>query len=230
MLLKLPYDVWQKWPGWIAVIIECILLALFFFYRARYKVGPELSKKVQFGYGLFMLGYAGCRILFIFSDMERDLNDISRLYTQLVISGYICMIVSLLWLAHVIERNIMQSKKKFTTRLFITLLVITGVMLAVSSIYYNSELVITLTRYFVYSISFIAGLVVFIFYLNMVIKTTGIVRINFLLNLFGLILIFIGTTMDSEIFYLLFPIFIPPIITASGFIVFTLSQWRSAQL
>ncbi|MBD3351107.1 MAG: hypothetical protein GF364_06440 [Candidatus Lokiarchaeota archaeon] len=224
MILELDYNLWEKLPGWIAVIIESVIISFYMYFKIRSKKELESTKKVVDGYIAFILGFALCRLLFIFSDFERDLNDISQLYTQLVLIGYIVNIAAFVWLAHIMEFYLLRSKTKFTTKLFAILLSVVIVMLFLTLIYYNEDLIISIARYTLYGVSGIAGFVVFLFYVKLIKDTVGVIRKKFIIMFVGLCFLFGGMIIDAEILQRFYPIWLPSILSGIGILVFALSQ------
>lgn len=225
MLYDLSYNLWEKVPGWIAVI-GVSFIVIFMFYKRSKKAELPITKKVITGYMFFILGFTICRILFLISDFERNINDVSRLYTQIVLLGYIANVGAFLWLARIIENHLLQSKRMITTKL-ITIVLAFIVVMFIISIFYFTDLIIMITRYTVYSMSLISGLVVLAFYFKLIFKTTGVVQKKFILSLLGICIMFSGIALDSEIFTNWLPIFVPPIITIVGMIIFSLSQRKT---
>ncbi|MHA1439978.1 MAG: hypothetical protein ACTSPD_20705 [Promethearchaeota archaeon] len=223
VLYKLSYNLWEKEPFWIGVIIECIVIALILFKRAQ-GLELEVTKKVFHGYAYFLIGFAITRLLFILSDFERDINDVSKLYTQIVILAYISSIIAFMALARVVEIHLLKSKIQFTTKLMIVMITFLLIMFVFASIYFNSELIITITRIGLYTVEGIAALLVIIFYVKLIMQTVGSVRKKFAINFLGIFLLFLGLFLDSEIFQWLFPIWVYPILSGVGILIFVISQ------
>lgn len=222
MIFDLSYNLWEKVPGWIAVIGVSFAVIIMFHQRSK-KAELPVTKKVITGYMFFILGFAICRILFLISDFERDINDVSRLYTQIVLLGYVANVGAFLWLARIIEKHLLLSKRMFTTKI-ITIVLGFIVIMFIISIFYFTDLIIMITRYTVYAMSAVSGLVVLAFYFKLIFKTTGVVQKKFILSLVGICVMFSGIALDSELFTNWLPIFIPPIITIVGMIIFSFSQ------
>ena len=67
------YNFWEKEIAWLIVIVYAIFTAFMLFklsIQAKKKSSGSRSK-ISIAFGILFLGYAGARILFIFSDIER---------------------------------------------------------------------------------------------------------------------------------------------------------------
>jgi len=127
-------------------------------------------------------------------------------------------------LARIIEIHLLNSKIQFTTKLLIGLVSFLIIMLVITSIYYNSSLIILITRIGMYSANGVAAFLVLIFYIRLIYRTIGNVRKKFILNFMGILLFFIGIILDSELLQHLLPVYIYPIISGTGLLIFIISQ------
>jgi hypothetical protein len=98
-------------------------------------------------------------------------------------------------------------------------------MFVISTIHYT-DMIYNIAQYTVYAMSTVAGLVVLAFYMKLIAKTTGIVKKEFIFSLLGICIMFLGVIFDSSMItsLLSIPIFLPPIITCIGMIIFSFSQ------
>ncbi|MHA1309773.1 MAG: hypothetical protein ACTSWR_10305 [Candidatus Helarchaeota archaeon] len=211
-------------PRNIIIIIMILILIVFcilFFYKGL-KDDDNNIKKINYGYGIFIFGYALTRIFFLFSDYERFLNGLTNLHYMYVSIAYTISMFALLVISLVIERYLVKFKYIFVISSAIALLfsIISLFALEIQSI----------TQIIMYIAAGIVLLGIIGMYIYLVIKLSGKYRRRALGALFGFLLIAIGLILDirvlEDIFGTLDPVrqIVSPISMLIGFIIFGITQ------
>ena len=220
MILQIPevFDQAIYYKG-ISLILWIIAIALLFigdvlFYLKSRKTEFTTQRKLYIGYSFFFFFFALMRITFIVAVYLPSDYDF---YTSL---GYILGTIGLIILLFIIETYLVPKTKRIFT-------LITIVMFSVSLI----SLIGTVSREFSLTIlnilQPIAVLIIFGIYLFIILKGTGEIRTKAIWFLIGLILLFLGHIMDSEMWFTAFPAFpyeIPPIVMIGGIIIILYKQ------
>jgi len=186
----------------------------------------EMVSKIRFYYGLFLICWAISRGLFIASDYVLDKEGATFLNIQLILIGYLVMILSFTALIFNIEKNIKSPASMTTTK--ITLVGDFGLIgFWIGSIF--STKVEIYARIFAYIITSIVSVIIFFFLLFLALKLVGKIRKIALLNLLAICLIFAGHVLDSR---LLAPfyydiIWFPALLSLTGSILFYYVQKKS---
>jgi hypothetical protein len=212
------YNLWEKEIAWLIVIGYATFIALMFFKRSAQakKVSSGYQSEIFKAFGLFILGIVGARIFFIFSDIERWNNCQSTLHAQYVLFSYTVGIFSSLMLLKVIERDVLLMKKGIGFKMYLTFALIALMLAIFASIIIEYLDTIRLINTIISS--FGAGLLM-ILYIKMIMLSTGEVRRQALLTLLGVVTIFLGSIIDSELLIrqLNIPIWLPAIFPMVGF-------------
>ncbi len=223
--MELPYNLFDKAIAWVIAIALAIIVGIIFLQQAKTVKGEsEVVGRIKKGYSIFLLGWAGTRIFFLCSDFERSINDDQTLlYTRLLLTGYILMIVAMSWLVWAIESRMQGSHALPLTKFLIVASIVLGVLWVVAI--FNAD-VVTLARSIAYIIGSVLGVVVIIFYIRLAIQSTGTIRKRVFLNFLAFVLIFLGHTLDSQwvVNWIKDVIWVPAVISAAGVICFYLSQ------
>ncbi len=227
--MDLGYNFGDKIVGWGVAIILAVVVGIIFLKQARsVKAESDVVSRIKKGYSVFLLGWAACRIFFLFSDNEKllhivDIRFPTLLYTQLLLTGYILMIVAMSWLVWAIESRMQGSHALPLTKFLIVASIVIGVIWVVAI--FNSDFV-DVARGAAYIIGAVLGLVVIIFYIRLAVQATGTIRKRVLLNFLAFVLIFLGHTLDSQwiVGMIANIIWFPAILSAAGVLCFYFSQ------
>mgnify|MGYP006282476717 FL=1 len=213
----LEYDLWtEKFPYWAGFVVIIIVVGIIFINRGKKSSSEvETQKKLNYSIGLFAFMYAITRTFFLFSDIERDANDVSQLYFFYVYIAYMFSIIAMITILNIIENFLIKRTKKMLTKFSIAyLFVIIGLLLL--SFWNNSILAIGRTMSTIYF--FGTGMVIIILYLYLAAKSIGSIRRNALLSALGMIVLAIGLFLDSDSLTRaqLIPIQLPPFVALAG--------------
>jgi MFS family permease len=224
------YDFWDKEIAWMIVIAIAFITASVFLYAARQATKHQAAsqRKVFVGFGMFVIGFAIARILFIFSDIERWNSCETPLFFRFVLLSYTVGIFSSLALMIVIERDILQYQKGIMSKFYLSMALIALVM-AIFSNYILAY--IDTIRLFNTIISVFGSAVLMVLFLRIIFQSTGVIRTNATLNFLGIVIIFIGVIIDGDLVIrrLNIPIWTPAIFPMIGFLLIMYNQFKSVK-
>ncbi len=230
--MDLGYNFIEKASGWIGAIALAIIVGIIFLKQSRVlKRDSPVVSRIKRGYSIFLLGWAACRIFFLLSDNEKLVNMVSNNiptlhYSQLLLTGYVLMIIAMSWLVWAIESHMQGSHALPLTKFLIVTCIVIGVIWIIAIFY---AAIVETARLVAFIVGPVLGLVVIIFYIRLTIQSTGAVRRRVFLNFLAFVLIFLGHTIDSEwvrsaLSWVSTYIWLPGIISAVGVLCFYVSQ------
>jgi len=194
MIDQISYNFWDKEIAWIAVVILSLLTSLIMFKRAYIKSDSGIHFNPIFrGYGLFALGYAISRILFVFSDVEKLNHGDTSTAVLFVLASYIVGIFSAISLISVYETQLLHMNRKLGTKTFLTFAFSLVGGFGLILIFPNIALTIIIPfRVICTILAGIGFLVIFLLYAKIIHDLTGDLRRNAIFTFIGFILIFVG--------------------------------------
>ena len=204
-----------------SLILWLISIGIFFtsfvlFFLKASKLEMKSQKKIFQGYGIFSLFFGITRIIFIIGVYIPEQYDF---YTTL---GYITGILGILYWLYVIETYLITNTKKI-------FMIITSVAFGIALI----ALIGQASRYFALMLIYIllpfAIVAIFMLYIYLIIKTTGIVRKRTIWLVIGLVILVIGYIMDTELFvgnFRWIPLEISPALMILGTLIFIITQLK----
>ena len=214
----------------IAFTVILWIFGVIFLLKSR-KNEIKGAKRIQLAFGLFGIFYGLCRLFFIlmFQDfMNPDLN-----YNFLASMAYSLGNVGFTAIVWALEKVKYKKNYFFLTILAVTIITIGGTIIIgfgiISGLGIAPQIRETLLLIIFIGVP-ISGLIIFILYIFLIIKSAGIVRKKAGLSLLGLVIMFIGIVMDSQLFLGLdqVPLWIRmdlvPIICIGGYLIFSITQ------
>jgi hypothetical protein len=186
----LPYDVNVKTIIWTITLIYLGIIAALLFIKSR-KVELKSLRDTQHAYGFFLLFYITQRIFFILSDYQRDAYGETVLYYRLVVLGYIFIILSFLNIIYILEKHVITKTKYIIT---ILILCFSGI----NTILFFFPNLIEIVRYLNYFLLYGEVILLLIIYIYISIKTTGKPRKKAILIFVGILIMIIGSILDSD--------------------------------
>jgi hypothetical protein len=225
------YPFWEKEIAWIIVIAVALIVSITFLSNAviAKKHNAVSQQKVFIGFGLFGAGLAIIRVLFIFSDIERWNNCLTPKYIQLVLLSYSIGVFSALVLMAVVERDLLQMQKMYMSKAYLIMAIATLILVFVANSINQTYL--DVIRLFNTIVSVFGSIVLMGLFLKIVKDSTGTIRKNGILNFGGIMLVFIGVMLDSDLIIraLKIPIWLPAIFPIAGFILLLYTQLWSVK-
>ncbi|MHA1820495.1 MAG: hypothetical protein ACTSU2_09010 [Promethearchaeota archaeon] len=219
------YNIYQKEFAWIIVVAINFIAAIIMLHSAS-KIQKEYPTQGNIfrRYGYFIIGYGVGRVFFIFSDIERWNNGtlangcFTPLHTQFVLLAYISMIIASLFLIIVTERYILNLKHRYLTYFYLILLVSAIILFFLAQ--FAAKFLNTI-RLFNMLFSSVGALLIVFLYIKAIKFSTGKLRTKAIMIFVGIILIFGGTVIDSELIInmIKIPIWTPAIFVGVGFII-----------
>jgi len=196
-------------------LISSFLLFISFvlFLIASKKEELESRSRVYIGYGLFTLCFGLTRFLFIFADFTGDLHD------NIMVLGYLMAILGILAVVFILETYLLKTKRILT---IITSILFILILVAVMGVASRDDALMMI--YILIPAAIIATVITFIYF---IINSSGHSRKKAIGALIGILLMFFGHLMDSNLFNAIFPglpEIICPIVLIIGVIFFTTSQ------
>ncbi|MHA1343996.1 MAG: hypothetical protein ACTSQG_08415 [Promethearchaeota archaeon] len=245
----LPYDITIKFWSWTIVIIYCAIISMLFLVKMSKAPKEIKSQREMFrSIALFFLFYIGVRIFFLLSDFERDANCESILYFQYVFLGYICGILAFLSITYFGEKYIIRKTKNIASSAII-ICVIIDIIIVIFLPYIVKYVVITkygenytqaeykhivpfisnIVRYFNYAVQYSTMGLILVFYIYLIIKSTGTIRRNALVTLLGLAIAATAAFLETDALISsgLIPPFVSPIIFTTGVTIFAFAYLRT---
>ncbi|MHA1437134.1 MAG: hypothetical protein ACTSPD_06120 [Promethearchaeota archaeon] len=202
------------WIISIALSFLCFIL----FIKKSQKMDLKSQKMLYNAYGLFFLFFGFTRIFFITAVYQTDAcTDCYDIYTIL---GYIAINIGIVFWLYVLETHLIKKTKK----IFLTIAMIS---LGVTSIALIGIIKRETILDIISVLLIISLLEIIILYIYLILKSTGSVRIKSIWLLIGMLLMFLGYSMDSEFFFENFPgvpLEISPIIMCAGILIFLFTQ------
>lgn len=213
---------------WITAIIILIAFSIYFWYKMSKKEIIS-QRRINLGLGAFLFLYAMTRISFLVSDYaEIILEDLLlqdifwRIAATVGLVGFTILIF-------VIERYILENKSKF-------IFTVIGIITIVISVVGGPEIGRIAISYGTATM----GIILIILYSYLSIKSSGYVRKRSLEALFGILLLYIGIILDSNLGVSIIQSMIPTVssvllrsigggLLISGVILFGLSYIRSEE-
>lgn len=205
---------------WIIVIAVLVFFGTQFLKWSK-TIDLKTTKRLYFGFGFFFLGYAVCRLFFLFSNyyyeygMEATLAF--QLHTRL---AYVSGIFSIGFFLYGLEMNFLNTKG------IITLIAAAHGVLTLVLPSYDT------LRYITYWTNPVYFVVTMALYFYIAAKSTGSIRRNAFRSIIGLFIFFAGIFLDSRMFKILFtdmgirwiPFLVPPICLVSGLAYFYIAN------
>lgn len=185
----------------------------------------EGAKRIQLAFGLFGIFYGLCRLFFIL--MFQDFTNPDQNYNLIASIAYSCGIIGFTSIIWALEKLKYKKNYFFMVGLLVTIITIAGTVIIALRI--ASEIRTTLLLVIFIGVP-ISALIIFILYIFLISKSTGVVRKKAAYSLLGLIIMFIGIVMDSQFFLaleqvpLLIRMDVVPIICIVGYLIFSLTQ------
>jgi hypothetical protein len=223
MIFDVDYNILDKTIAWSITIALSFIVGILFLILARNSKKTNISiSQVRNAYAIFLMSWATTRIFFLLSDRELDSNGESAMYAQLLLIGYMFTIVAMTFLIYTIEKRISMKSLRLTKYLIFVCIAIAGFWVVSQFI----PEIVTTAKYFTYVMAGILGLIIIVFYIWLIVKSTGSVRKLTILNSLSIILIFAGHTLDTTVIspYIKDIIWMPAIISTFGVILFYISQ------
>ncbi len=201
---------------WIAVVAIGLISVVLFFIKVH-KIESDLQKPYLYGISFFLLLLTLQRVAYIISvKMNVDYN----FWTNL---GYVCSLAGMMCFFLGIEKSVIR-KTKYLLSLVSLIGVLIGLLALIDIIDRDISMKIT------YIISTLATVIIIILFAWMISKSTGSIRKKSFITFLGVVVLFAGIMMDSELVYgglwPTMPLIIPPILNSIGLITITLTNMR----
>lgn len=245
----LPYDITIKFYSWLVVIIYVVIIGVLFLNKMRNASDAVKSQKVMYrSIALFFFFYTGVRILFLFSDFERDANCQTLLYFQFVFLGYICSILAFVNLMYFGEKYVIRMERHYVSIMVIIAVIIDAIIVLSLPIlvdlyaqsafgsgyspaeYEQSVLLLTgVVRIFNYVIQYTCIGIVLMLYIYLIMKSTGKVRRNSIITLLGLAIASAAALLETDALLSsgAIPPWLSPALFAVGISVFAFSYLKT---
>ncbi|MFO8017088.1 MAG: hypothetical protein R6U96_00490 [Promethearchaeia archaeon] len=188
----LNYDLGLKTTFWIIVICYLTILATLFVRKSFKSEEISSQKNLNRAIAIFFYMYVIARILFIFSDFERDPNGQTALYFQFVAASYVFNVVGFLALIIVGEKYLFKPGKFVMSYILGGALVFNIVLL----IFFPQ--LFTIARYINYVIFYTEVGILILLFLFLIRKTPGKLRKNSIFSLIGLIVMSVASILESD--------------------------------
>ena len=197
---------------WI-IAFSALFLAFLLFFRASRKVEIESRKNVLLGYGMFCLLFGLTRFFFYVRDWCGDFHN------TIIVLGYGTGILGLICVIFILETYLIKTKKVLTLITVICFIIMIFALMGLTT----RDVALTM----IYILSPAALIAAVIAYIYFIVNSTGCSRKKAIGALLGVLLIFLGHFMDSNVFTGIFPDIpsvISPIVMIVGVFFFTYSQ------
>ncbi len=200
---------------WVVCIVACFTSGILLFVRAG-KFEAAIQKRLFIGYALFCIFYGITRIFFSLAPLQPDNYD------EWNMAGYVAVLTAMVFLAAVLECYLLKAIVNTHFIVTIASLVMLGVSIAGLLGFIERATFLD----FIYIVAFADAAVVAILYLYLIIKGVGSVRNRMILSFFGIVVLFLGMALDSELALTMgiIPLWLPPIVTTVGIVMFLVSQ------
>jgi len=221
MILQLPdiypsdYMMTIDYYLWIAVVFLG-LISVFIFFVKVLKV-ESIQKPYLYGISFFLLLLTLQRVAYIIAvKMSVDYN----FWTNL---GYICSLAGMTFFFLGIEKSVIRK-----TKYLLSLTTLIGVLIGLLALF--DILPRDISMKITYIISTLATVIIIVLFGWMISKSAGSIRKKSFITFLGVIVLFAGIMMDSELVYgglwPTMPLIIPPILNSIGLITITLTNMR----
>ena len=202
---------------WIAVVAIGLISVILFFVKVH-KVESDLQKPYLYGISLFLLLLALQRVAYIISVKMSGADY--NFWTNL---GYVCSLAGMMCFFLGIEKSVIR-KTKYLLSLTTFIGVLIGLLSLVDILDREISMIIT------YIISTLATVIIIVLFAWMISKSAGSIRKKSLITFIGVVVLFAGIMMDSELVYgglwPTMPLIIPPILNSIGLIAITLTNMQ----
>jgi hypothetical protein len=222
MILQLPdiypsdYMMTIDYYLWIAVVALGLISVCIFFVKV-YKVESDLQKPYLYGISFFLLLLTLQRVAYIIAvKMNVDYNFWTNLGYIFSLAGMTCFFLG-------IEKSVIRK-----TNYLLSLTTLIGVLIGLLSLF--DILPREISRNITYIISTLATVIIIVLFAWMISKSAGSIRKKSIITFIGVVVLFAGIMMDSELVYdglwTTMPLIIPPILNSIGLITLTLTNMR----
>jgi len=202
---------------WIAVVVIGLISVILFFIKVN-KVESDLQKPYLYGISFFLLLLSLQRVAYIIS--VKMVGADYNFWTNL---GYVCSLAGMMCFFLGIEKSVIRK-----TKYLLTLTSFIGVLIGLLSLVniLDREISMKIT----YIISTLATVIIIVLFAWMISKSAGSIRRKSFITFIGVIVLFAGIMMDSELVYgglwPTMPLIIPPILNSIGLITITLTNMQ----
>ncbi|MHA1720586.1 MAG: hypothetical protein ACTSWX_08565 [Promethearchaeota archaeon] len=197
---------------WIAVVVIGLISVVLFFIKIH-KTESDLQKPYLYGISFFLLLLSMQRVAYIISIKIAGADY--NFWTNL---GYICSLAGMTSFFFGIEKSAIK-KTRYLLSVISFLGVIVGSLSLINILDRNISMKIT------YIISTLATIIIIFLFAWMISKSTGIIRRKSIITFVGVIVLFVGIMMDSELVYgglwPTMPLVLPPILNSIGLLTIT---------
>ena len=202
------------------IVIALLFLNFVLFSVKAIKIEEKSQKRVYLGYGLFSLLFGFTRLFFVFAGIcGNAFEGCDNFY---LIFGYLVGTFGLIIIIFNLETYLLKTRKILTSITIILFCIIVVILFVFPP---NEGRGVALTLIYIFNPAVVIAILVSFIYL--IEKSTGLSRKKAIGVLIAICLIFLGHTINTTVFYLLFPdtpSLIAPIVMISGLILFTISQ------
>ena len=201
---------------WIVVVVIGLISVILFFVKVH-KVESDLQKPYLYGISLFLLLLALQRVAYIIAvKLIVDYNFWTNLGYIFSLAGMTCFFLG-------IEKSVIRK-----TKYLLSLTTLLGVLIGILSLF--DILPRDISRNITYIISTLATVIIIVLFAWMISKSAGSIRKKSFITFIGVVVLFAGIMMDSELVYgglwPTMPLIIPPILNSIGLITITLTNMR----
>ena len=200
---------------WLAVVVIGIISIMIFFAKI-YKV-ESIQKPYLYGISFFLLLLTLQRVAYIIA--VKMIVD----YNFWTILGYICSLAGMTCFFLGIEKTVIRK-----TKYLLSLTTLLGVLIGLLALFefLDRDIAMMIT----YIISTLATVIIIALFAWMISKSTGSIRRKSIITFIGVVVLFAGIMMDSELVYgnlwPTMPLLIPPILNSIGLITLTLTNMQ----
>jgi len=202
---------------WLLVVAIGLISVIIFLVKVN-KVESDLQKPYLYGISLFLLLLALQRVAYIIS-VKMSGADYD-FWTNL---GYVCSLAGMMCFFLGIEKSVIRK-----TKYLLSLTTLIGVLIGLLALF--NILPRDISMKITYIISTLATVIIIVLFGWMISKSAGSIRKKSLITFIGVVVLFAGIMMDSELVYgglwPTMPLIIPPILNSIGLITITLTNMR----
>ncbi|MHA1822066.1 MAG: hypothetical protein ACTSU2_02150 [Promethearchaeota archaeon] len=177
---------------WIIVIAMTFIGAYIFWNRTK-KSGTDIQKSLFFGISGMMIFLGVMRIFYLYAVILG--YDNYDFWTNL---GYISGMTGMTILLYAFEKTIIKK-----THYLLTIISTIGAIMGILSAFKIVPRHLTLS--FIRVVATLDTLLILILYFYLVIKTIGVLKRKVFLSFLGIISLFMGNTLDSEMIFSIWP-------------------------
>ncbi|GAB4307091.1 MAG: hypothetical protein Kow0069_04330 [Promethearchaeota archaeon] len=200
-------------PVWVAVVVAGVVGCALFLLKRR-KLELKTQKALYLGMGMVLLFLSVMRVFYLAA--VRFYVD----YDLVANLGYASQLVALTALLFEFEKHVVQR-----TRFAFTLLGVAGVVVSLASLV--DWLDRDFARLFSTLVSTLDTLAVLALFASLVRRSVGAVRTRTLTSFVGVVVMFVGNLIDSEMFYGFWPdmpLLLAPVLAFGGLVVVVLNH------